>query len=75
MNKIQTYIVRYEDLVLNPETVLSECFCFLFDVPSVKGTVVEKRIKAEIAEITKKELENKPQNTRINLNKNQHMYT
>ena len=41
---IPTYYVRYEDLVLNPKPVLIELFSFLLDVPSVEGTVVEKRI-------------------------------
>ena len=30
---------------MNPEPILSECFRFLLDVPSIEGTVVEKRIK------------------------------
>ena len=39
-----TYFVRYEDLVLNPLPVLTELFCFLLEVPSIEGTVVEKRL-------------------------------
>ena len=45
-NKIPTYIFRYEDLVLDPEPVLLECFRFLLDVHSLEGTVIEARIKA-----------------------------
>jgi len=41
---IPTYYIRYEDLVINPEPVLLEMFCFLLEVPSVAGTVVEKRV-------------------------------
>lgn len=41
---IPTYYIRYEDLCLNPNPVLMELFCFLLDVPSIDGTVVEKRI-------------------------------
>ena len=43
--KIPTYITRYEDLKLNPEPILKEMFCFLLDVPSIEGTIVEKRIE------------------------------
>ena len=43
--KIPAYIIRYEDLILNPEPILNELFCFLLDVSSIEGTVVEKRIK------------------------------
>ena len=43
--EIPTYFLRYEDLLKNPERVLKECFKFLLDVPSILGTVVEKRIK------------------------------
>ena len=39
-----TYYVRYEDMCLNPEPVLRELFRFLLEVPSIEGTVVEKRI-------------------------------
>ena len=41
---IPTYYVRYEDLCVNPEPVLTEVFCFLLEVPTIEGTVVEKRI-------------------------------
>ena len=30
--EIPTYIIRYEDLVMNPEPVLIDLFCFLLDV-------------------------------------------
>ena len=42
---IPTLYLRYEDMVLNPRPVLNELFCFLLDVPSIEGTVVEKRIE------------------------------
>ena len=38
-------MLRYEDLVLNPVKELTDLFCFLLDVPSIEGTVVESRIK------------------------------
>ena len=43
--KIPTYLLRYEDLVLDPEPHLIELFQFLLEVPSIEGTLVEKRIK------------------------------
>ena len=39
--KIPTFYLRYEDLVLDPEPVLIDLFCFLLDVASISGTVVE----------------------------------
>ena len=42
--KIPTYFMRYEDLKMNPKPVLEGLFCFLLDVESIKGTVVERRI-------------------------------
>ena len=43
---IPTYVLRYEDLCNNPVGVLTELFEFLLEVPSLKGTVCEARIKA-----------------------------
>jgi len=44
-SEIPTYILRYEDLLTDPEPALIECFKFLLDAPTIEGTVVEKRIK------------------------------
>ena len=41
---VPTYYIRYEDLVLNPQAILSELFQFLLEVRSIEGTVIEKRI-------------------------------
>ena len=43
--QIPTLIVRYEDLVTDPEPRLVDCFKFLLEVQSIEGTVVEQRIK------------------------------
>ena len=48
-NEIPTYYIRYEDLVLNPQPVLTELFKFMLDVPSLEGTIVEKRIADQCA--------------------------
>ena len=42
--EIPTYFMRYEDLKLNPVPALTDLFCFLLDVPSIEGTIVERRI-------------------------------
>ena len=47
--EIPTFIIRYEDLILNPVPVLTDCFRFLLDVHSIKNTVIEKRIKGVAA--------------------------
>ena len=45
IDKIPTLFVRYEDLVLNPETTLQEIFKFILDADSIENTVLQKRIK------------------------------
>lgn len=40
-NAVPTFYVRYEDLCINPLPVLLELFCFLLEVPSIEGTVIE----------------------------------
>ena len=73
---VPTYYVRYEDLVLNPEPVLRELFCFLLEVPSIEGTVVEKRVRDycskgnEAATVYKAKAKSKQ-----NLSRNVGMYT
>ena len=47
--EIPTFIIRYEDLILNPVPVLTDCFRFLLNVHSIKNTVIEKRIKGVAA--------------------------
>ena len=37
-------MMRYEDLKINPVPTLTNLFCFLLDVSSIAGTVVERRI-------------------------------
>ena len=39
-----TYFLRYEDLCVRGKETLSELFCFLLNVKSIEGTVIEKRI-------------------------------
>ena len=40
---IPTFYMRYEDLILDPLLVLTELFCFILEVPSIAGTVIDRR--------------------------------
>ena len=72
---IPTFFMRYEDLKLNPVPVLTDLFCFLLDVPSISGTIVERRIN-EVASVSLSNLTaNKLNSSTLNLNQNAHMYT
>jgi hypothetical protein len=42
---IPTYFIRYEDLILDPERVITELTCFFLDVPTIEGTVAELKVK------------------------------
>ena len=44
VNNLPTYFLRYEDLCVRPKETLKELFCFLLNVKSVEGTVIEYRI-------------------------------
>lgn len=73
--KIPTYFMRYEDLKLRPEPVLTELFCFMLDVDSLEGTLCERRIK----EITASGFTTKTayalKSTSTNLSRNRYMYS
>jgi hypothetical protein len=43
-----TYILRYEDIVSNKFETLSKAFCFLLNVNSIEGTVIEGLLKWNI---------------------------
>jgi hypothetical protein len=43
--KIPFHVVRYEDLLDNPEPTLKEMFAFMLGVESIEGTVAERRVK------------------------------
>ena len=73
--QIPTYIFRYEDLVLDPEPALLECFRFLLDVHSLEGTVVEARIKAIAKQGPSSKTVYTLKNPNNILNKNAHMYS
>ena len=75
-NAIPTYFVRYEDLVLNAEPVLTELFCFLLDVHSIEGTVVQERIRTQVIKGTTKNSAFKLKaDPTQNLSRNEWMYS
>ena len=67
--------MRYEDLKLNPRAVLEQMFCFILDVQSIEGTVVQRRI----AEVTQTGFANsaayKLKSTSSSICRQRHMYT
>ena len=68
-------VVRYEDLKLRMASVMTDVFCFMLDVPSIEGTIVEKRIeKVSNAGFAAKEVY-KLKSTSTSLSRNDHMYT
>lgn len=72
---IPTYYLRYEDLVIDPAPVLTDLFCFLLDVESISGTIVEKRIADYIANDTKKTVYKLKADPKTGLLRNKYMYT
>ena len=54
--KIPTFIIRYEDLLFETISTLTELFCFLLDVDSLEGTVVLERIREAAKESNHMEL-------------------
>ena len=73
--KIPTFIVRYEDLIINPEKTLSEVFAFLFGITTkeLKGTVLEKRIKG-VSDLSFREKKIYPLKDERMIDKNHDMY-
>ena len=76
-SQIPTYIVRYEDLRLNPAPVLKEAFAFLLNVPleAISGTIVEKRIEKYSATGHATKAIYKLKSTSANLSRNRDIYT
>ena len=78
---IPTYVVRFEDLITDPAPVVKEMFRFLLDVPSIEGTVLEKRINEKCApknapKALYKLKQGSQQGTQgTEFNKNSHMYS
>lgn len=73
-NEIPTYILRYEDLCTNPADSLLELFEFLLEVPSLKGSVCEARIKAVVDRGAHAQAIYKLKSTQSKFNKHAHMF-
>jgi hypothetical protein len=71
---VPTYYVRYEDLLIDPKKVVTELFCFLFEVPSLEGTVLEAQIARNTADLDSKAIYKLKTKTR-SLCRSAHMYT
>ena len=48
--KIPVHIIRYEDIVANPEPTLKGLLEFILNVPSIAGTKVEHYLKLAVSE-------------------------
>jgi len=44
VDKIPTLYIRYEDLVRDPAFTLEEVFKFVYNIESLTGTILERRI-------------------------------
>ena len=64
---------RFEDLLSDPQTTLSDIFSFALKVENIKGTVIEKRIMDAVNQGSKGNTLYKPrQNGGINKNKDKY---
>ena len=74
-NTVPTYFLRYEDLRLDPERVLSELLQFLLDVDSIEGTIVQERIRKYCMGGYQSKASYKLKSTSSSLSRNRHAYT
>ena len=67
--------MKFEDLIHDPIPILKELFSFIFDVDSIEGTVLEKRIeeKCGVSDSPKALYKLKPSGTAAN--RNAHLYS
>ena len=72
---IPTHYVRFEDMRTEPARVLCEMFCFLYEVKSIEGTILEKRILEKCASGSGPKAAYKLKSTSTSLCRNAHMYT
>ena len=72
---IPTYYVRFEDMRTEPARVLCEMFSFLYEVGSIEGTILEKRIVEKCAGGSGPKSAYKLKSTSTSLCRNAHMYT
>lgn len=66
--KVPYYFIRYEDLVNSPLDSLEKSFCFILNVESIEGTVIQKRIREVIGMGHEASVSYKPKGIGINKN-------
>ena len=71
---IPTFYVRFEDMRTDPATVLCEVFRFLFEVESIEGTVLEKRILEKCCSKNQPKAVYKLKSNSASLSRNAHLY-
>jgi hypothetical protein len=64
---IPTFVVRYEDLLVDPYNTLMDLFKFLLNTENLEGTLIEALIKKHTQKGTKKEVY-KPRIGKVNAN-------
>ena len=68
-------MARYEDLRSDPVPVIKELFRFLFDVDSIEGTVLEKRIEEKCSRKAEPQAIYKLKCVDTKANRNAHMFS
>ena len=66
--KVPVYFIRYEDLVLDPLSVMEGAYAFLCNTDSIEGTVIQKRIKDILGMGHEASVSYKPKGIGINKN-------
>ena len=72
---IPVFFMRFEDLKLKPEPVLTDLFRFLLDAESLDGTLCERRIKEVAASGFSTKTAYALKSTSTSLCRNRHMYS
>ena len=72
--QIPAFIVRYEDLRVDPVPILKDMFKFLFDVKSIEGTVLEKRITEKCGSKSQPKSIYKAKPGGFSVNRNKHCF-
>lgn len=73
-NRIPSFVVRYEDLKSDPVPILKDLFKFMFDVQSIEGTVLEKRINEKCGLKNQPKALYKFKKSSNGFNSNSHLY-
>lgn len=72
--KTPTFFVRYEDLREDPEPVLRQLFCFMLDVDTIEGTVIDAKLKEVCSTDNTTKARYTLKSNSTNLNRNRALY-